>query len=182
MSIFSYLFLINRNPMKILPLLLGLMFSAFLSTAQEDNCACCTDDHKAFDFWLGTWEVTLPNGNKAGQNLIEKIQGGCVLRENWTGANGNFTGTSYNFYNPGTGLWEQLWLDVAGTILKLKGQRTGDQMIMESEETINEDKSVSTQRITWTLQEDGKVRQVWEVLKDGVSAQVLFDGLYSRKE
>ncbi|WP_188370998.1 hypothetical protein [Muriicola marianensis] len=168
--------------MKILPLLLGLMFSAFLSTAQEDNCACCTDDHKAFDFWLGTWEVTLPNGNKAGQNLIEKIQGGCVLRENWTGANGNFTGTSYNFYNPGTGLWEQLWLDVAGTILKLKGQRTGDQMIMESEETINEDKSVSTQRITWTLQEDGKVRQVWEVLKDGVSAQVLFDGLYSRKE
>lgn len=168
--------------MKKLPLLLGLMFTAFLSTAQEANCACCTDDHKAFDFWLGTWEVTLPNGNKAGENLIEKIQGGCVLRENWTGANGNFTGTSYNFYNPGTGLWEQLWLDVAGTILKLKGQRNGDQMIMESEEAVNEDKSVSIQRITWTLQEDGKVRQVWEVLKDGVSAQVLFDGLYSRKE
>lgn len=168
--------------MKRIALLLGLIFTAFLSSAQNSNCACCTDDHKAFDFWLGAWEVTLPNGNKAGDNLIEKIQGGCVLRENWTGANGTFTGTSYNFYNPGTGLWEQLWLDASGTILKLKGQRTGDQMIMESEETVNEDKSISVQRITWTLLEDGNVRQVWEVLKDGVSAQVLFDGIYSRKE
>ncbi len=168
--------------MKKIALLLGLLFIALLSTAQNTHCACCTEDHKAFDFWLGAWEVTLPNGNKAGNNLIEKIQGGCVLRENWTGANGNYTGTSYNFYNAGTGLWEQLWLDRSGTILKLKGQRTGNQMILESDETVNEDKSVSVQRITWTLRDDGKVRQVWEVLRDGVSAQVLFDGLYSRKE
>ncbi len=54
-------------------------------------------------------------------------------------------------------------------------------MILESDGTVNEDKSVTVQRITWTLQSDGNVRQVWEVLRDGVQDRVLFDGLYQRK-
>ncbi len=157
------------------------MLTAHLSSAQNANCACCTEDHSAFDFWLGSWEVYLPNGAVAGENLIEKIQGGCVLREDWKGSNGNFTGTSYNFYNPGTGLWEQIWLDSSGTVLKLKGKRVENQMILQSEGTLNEDQSERVQRITWTLLEDGNVRQLWEVLRDGVTERVLFDGLYKKK-
>lgn len=162
--------------------LLGIFLVITTASAQNNPCACCTEDHSAFDFWIGTWEVTLPNGAIAGENIIEKIQGDCVLRENWKGANGNFTGTSYNYYNTGTGLWEQLWLDRSGTILKLSGKRIDNQMILQSEGVVNEDNSITIQRITWTLLEDGKVRQVWEVLRDGVTANVLFDGMYSRKE
>jgi hypothetical protein len=162
--------------------LLFVFISMLCVKAQTTNCTCCTDDHSAFDFWVGSWEVKLPDGRLAGENQIEKIQGGCVLRENWKSSSGNFTGTSYNFYNPGTGLWEQLWLDTSGTILKLSGSRSDDQMVLQSEEVVNPDNSVSVQRITWTLLADGNVRQVWEVLRDGVSVQVIFDGLYTRKQ
>ena len=42
-----------------------------------------------------TWDVTLPDGKRAGNNRIEPILGGCVLRESWAGATGGI-GTSYN--------------------------------------------------------------------------------------
>ncbi|MBT8282902.1 MAG: hypothetical protein KJO86_04115 [Muriicola sp.] len=168
--------------MKKFIMSLGFVFMMISASAQNNPCACCTENHSDFDFWLGKWEVTLPNGNIAGENVIEKIQGDCILRENWKGASGNFTGTSYNYYNTTTGMWEQLWLDAAGTILKLSGKRIDNQMILMSEGVVNEDESITVQRITWTLLEDGKVRQVWEVLRDGVAENVLFDGLYSKMD
>ena len=161
--------------------LLLFLWSAFALTAQQNPCACCSEEHSAFDFWLGSWDVKLQDGTMAGENRIEKIQGGCVLLENWKASNGNFTGTSYNFFNPETGLWEQLWLDTSGTILKLHGRRVGDQMILQSEPGVNEDGSETVQRITWTLLGDGSVTQVWEVLSDGVPTRELFNGLYFRK-
>ena len=167
--------------MKKLIALLFILWSAFTLSAQQEHCNCCTEDHSAFDFWLGSWEVKLKDGTIAGENRIEKIQGGCVLLENWTSSNGNFTGTSYNFFNAEAGLWEQLWLDSSGTILKLSGRRVGNQMILQSERTTNEDGSETIQRITWTLLSDGNVRQVWEVLRNGVPAGELFNGLYKRK-
>jgi len=88
-----------------------------LAFAQED-CKCCTSNHKAFDFWVGDWEVYLPNGNKAGENTILKIQNNCVLQENWKSANSTFSGTSFNFYNTKTENWEQLWIDNQGQHLK----------------------------------------------------------------
>lgn len=158
-----------------------LLLSITVSVAQNANCACCTEAHSEFDFWLGDWDVTLPNGTKAGDNTIVKEQAGCVLKESWTSANGNFTGTSFNFYNSKTEQWEQLWLDVAGTILKLKGNRVENQMILRSDAALQEDGTSLVQQITYTLHEDGSIRQLWEVLKDGVSNSVLFDGLYKKK-
>jgi len=158
-----------------------LIFSITTLVAQNTPCACCTEAHSEFDFWLGNWDVTLPNGAKAGENTIAKEHGGCVLKESWTSANGNFTGTSFNFYNTKTEQWEQLWLDVAGTILKLKGKRVNNQMILRSDPAPQEDGTSLVQQISYTLNEDGSIRQLWEVLKDEVSVSVLFDGLYKKK-
>ena len=82
--------------MKKTLLILGLLFSISL-TAQNNNCNCCTEKHQEFDFWLGSWETYNPDGTLAGTNEIDKIQGKCVLRENWTSAKAGYTGTSYNF-------------------------------------------------------------------------------------
>lgn len=49
-------------------------------SAQSTNCNCCTEKHVEFDFWIGTWTVTNPNGTPAGTNTIDKIQDHCVLR------------------------------------------------------------------------------------------------------
>ena len=157
-----------------------IFFSVICGNSQNENCNCCSEPHKAFDFWIGEWEVTNPDGSKAGTNLIEKIQDQCILQENWIGASGN-TGTSINFYNLKTLQWEQLWIDNSGTHLKLKGNRTEDQMILSSDEFKHTDGKNYVNRITWTKNSDGTVRQLWEVLEKGEVVNTAFDGLYTKK-
>ena len=150
-----------------------------MTFSQSDECTCCTADHKAFDFWVGEWKVTNPDGSFAGNNTIKKIQDQCVLQENWIGAGGT-TGTSMNFYNRITGQWEQLWIDNSGTPLQLKGNRIANKMILSSDEFTRADGKKYINRITWSLNEDGTVRQLWEVLQNKKIVNVAFDGLYTR--
>lgn len=150
--------------------------------AQEDTCACCTDNHMAFDFWVGTWKVTDAEGSFVGRNRIDKVEDGCVLREHWTSSKENFSGTSLNFYNSKTRQWEQLWVNNFGNHLKLKGNRVGNQMILSSEDFVHTDGNTYQNRITWTLNDNGTVRQLWEVLQDDKVSNVVFDGLYSKED
>jgi hypothetical protein len=149
--------------------------------AQENSdCTCCTEAYREFDFWVGKWEVSLADGSIAGENLIERTQDGCALQESWTSARAGFTGTSLNFYNPRLGLWEQLWVDNSGTILKLKGKRKGNQMILSSDPLPGPDGMENINRITWTLLEDGRVRQLWELIQGENQRRVVFDGYYRK--
>ncbi|MBN4070436.1 hypothetical protein JYT76_02030 [Olleya sp. AH-315-F22] len=164
---------------KILSLAL-ICFMSLSLNAQTNNCNCCIENHQAFDFWIGTWIVTNPDGTLAGKNTIKKIQDNCILQENWTSAKGNYTGTSNNFYNYSTKQWEQVWIDNQGLSLHLKGNRIGNQMILSSDELTNKKGNKFINRITWTNNEDGSVRQLWEIIKDGKVASVAFDGLYKK--
>lgn len=151
-------------------------------TAQTNSCNCCTEKHAEFDFWVGTWTVTNPDSTPAGKNTIDKIQDNCLLRENWTSSQGNFTGTSSNFYNSQTQQWEQVWLDNQGGNLHLKGNRVGNQMILQSDELKNTKGEPFIHRITWTLNDDGSVRQYWETITNGKEIVVAFDGLYKKTQ
>ena len=159
-----------------------LLMATLSLNAQSNPCNCCTEKHSEFDFWLGSWTVTGPNGKTAGTNTIDKIQDNCILRENWTSAKGNYTGTSSNFYNSNTSQWEQIWLDNQGGSLHLKGNREGNQMILQSDELTNDKGEPYFQRITWTLNEDGTVRQYWETITQGKEPVVAFDGLYKKTQ
>ncbi|MFC4720808.1 hypothetical protein ACFO5O_00635 [Geojedonia litorea] len=150
--------------------------------AQTSNCNCCSEKYAEFDFWLGSWTVTTPDGSPAGTNEIDKIQNNCILRENWSSAAGNFTGTSNNFYNTSTKQWEQLWIDNQGGSLHLKGNRKGNQMILSSDELKNAKGDTYFHRVTWTLNEDGSVRQYWETITNGKDITVAFDGLYKKTQ
>ncbi len=149
--------------------------------AQTTDCKCCTDNHKAFDFWIGEWEVTNPEGTLVGTNSIDKIQDACILRENWKGTSGS-TGTSLNFFNLKTRQWEQLWVDNSGTHLKLKGNRMDNQMILSSDGFTHTDGKKYKNRITWTVNDDGTVRQLWEILEKDKVVRVAFNGLYKKIE
>ena len=153
-----------------------------MAIAQEESCACCTENHRAFDFWIGSWEVTNPDGTAAGKNTIVKSENNCVVRENWVSAKAGYTGTSTNFYNQITRPWEQLWIDNTGAHLKIKGNRQGNQMILSSAEFKNKDGVLNRNRITWTLNNDGTVRQLWEILKEDKVVSIAFDGLYTNVE
>lgn len=168
---------------QLLNLFIGIMvLFTFQGLSAQDSCACCTEDHKAFDFWIGSWEVSKADGTAAGTNTISKIQDNCILAENWKSADGKFTGTSYNFYNLNTRQWEQLWIDNYGTHLYLKGNRMANQMILSSEEFTHTDGKQYRNRITWTSNANGTVRQLWEVLEGKKVINVAFDGLYRKIE
>ena len=160
---------------------------AFLITSspvfsQAKPAPCALPEHSQFDFWLGEWTVTSANGKPAGVNSIEKIEGGCAISENWISATPGYTGTSYNFYNQQDKQWEQLWLDNQGGFLKLAGQRTDNQMILQSSPIKNSEGIGVLQRISWTASEDGSVRQLWEVVTEGEEVQLAFDGLYTSQK
>lgn len=154
---------------------------SFSVSAQSDQpCNCCSEEHMEFDFWIGNWEVTNADGEAAGKSIISKEENGCVIRENWTSAKSGYTGTSLNFFNTVTKQWEQLWIDNAGLNLKLKGNRIGNQMILSSNEFIKDGETLKN-RITWTKNDDGTVRQYWEVLQGDNVVSIAFDGLYERE-
>ena len=167
--------------MKII-IITSIFVSTLCLNAQTNSCNCCSEKHSEFDFWEGSWTVTKPDGTPAGANNIDKIQDNCILRENWTSAKGGFTGTSYNFYNSETNQWEQLWLDNQGGTLHLKGNRKGNQMILQSDEMINPKGEPYFHRITWTLNEDGSVRQYWETITNKEEISIAFDGLYKKNQ
>ncbi|NDV16187.1 hypothetical protein GO009_09130 [Muricauda sp. TY007] len=161
-------------------LTLTILLQFVLYAQNDDSCNCCTENHRAFDFWIGEWNVVnSKDGSPAGSSMISKGQDGCVIHEKWTSAKAGYTGTSLNFYNAEINQWEQLWVDNAGDVLKLRGNKVDNQMILVSEE-FEKDGKTFINRITWTKNDDGTVRQLWQVLGEGNSVSIVFDGLYRK--
>ena len=53
-------------------------------------------------------------------------------------------------------------------------------MIMKSLPFEHQDGKKYVNRITWTLNKDGTVRQLWEILHNDTVSNVAFDGLYRK--
>lgn len=165
--------------------LTGLALAAGLSTmAQTTPPAvppCQTAEHRQFDFWVGRWEVFTPDGRKAGDSRIEAIDGGCALLERWSGR-GGFTGTSLNSWDAETKQWRQHWVDSQGGLLRLAGTLDGPRMVLHGSAPHDRKAGVTVrERIGWTPQPDGSVRQHWERSEDdGRSWATVFDGRYVR--
>ena len=160
---------------------LGVLIGAMLlgtPGAEALTGRCAGSSYRQFDFWLGSWDVTGPDGSAAGTNLIEKAADGCALVERWTGSRGG-RGTSLNFYESATRQWHQVWVDNDGGVLQLSGGLEGGKMVLSG--TAPGDRT-SRQRITWTPLGGGRVRQKWESSGDGGRTwKTVFDGLYARR-
>ena len=144
------------------------------------SAPCSAPEYRQFDFWIGEWDVTLPDGRAAGRNRIESALGGCSLVEQWTGA-GASRGTSLNAYDATTKQWNQTWVDNEGQVLRLAGAFRDGRMSMEGVAP-GADGRPARQRITWTPLPGGRVRQLWESSPDdGATWTVVFDGTYARR-
>lgn len=134
-----------------------------------------------FDFWIGEWEVFGPAGKKVGENRISVVNKGCTLAEHWTNTSGG-EGRSYNALDAATKTWHQFWSDDQGGTLWLSGGLREGAMVMEGESPSASTGKPQRQRISWTPNADGSVRQLWETSDDGgASWQVSFDGHYRRR-
>lgn len=168
-----------RLALSILFLLSG---HAVFSQTGNSPCACCSDDYRQFDFWIGDW-VVYSNAEMVGFNKITKIESDCILRENWKSVVSSHTGSSYNFYDRNDKKWKHVWIGSDGISLEVKGVFKDRKMSMSGDEYHDDKGNRIINKITWYANPDGTVRQVWEQSKDGGQAYVVqFDGLYRKRK
>lgn len=163
----------------LLPLALSLMTVPVLA-GQGPPAGCKTPEFREFDFWVGEWAVTDSAGAASyGANSVTNEEGGCLVHEHWTGTKGG-SGQSFNFYDARLGKWEQVWVGSGGGMLTLVGRFDAGAMVLEGESGTGSGKALN--RVRWTAEPDGRVRQYWTVSTDGgKSWSVSFDGWYRRK-
>jgi hypothetical protein len=142
---------------------------------------CSGSAYRQFDFWLGAWKVTKPDGGLAGRSRITRILDGCVLHEQWVSARPPYTGQSFNTYRAETGTWHQTWVDNSGGSLLLDGKFANGAMVLEGISLDSTGARVRN-RITWSRPDSAghEVRQLWETSSDGRIWATGFDGLYRR--
>lgn len=159
---------------------LALLASALACSAPSTAAPCATPEHRQFDFWVGEWQVRTPEGKVAGTNRIEREYDGCVVHERYTTKRG-YAGESLNTYDATRNVWHQTWVDNEGTLLQLEGALRDGRMILEGQ-TIGKDGIITKHRISWTPEDDGTVRQLWESTDAKGAWRTLFDGRYTRIE
>jgi hypothetical protein len=163
-------------------LCLGAFFSwAAGLSAQPAALPPLPPESHQFDFWIGEWEVFNPDGTLGGHSRVEGIAEGHALLENWTDADGS-SGKSLNVYNVSRKQWQQFWVGSETPVLELRGGLQNGSMVLTGRRTLSGG-GRATDRLTWTPNADGTVRQLWEISRDnGKTWQTNFDGLYRRKK
>lgn len=140
---------------------------------------CSEPEFRQFDFWLGEWRVQATHGTMAGINKVDREYGGCVVHEHYVTGRG-YSGESLNMYDAARKVWHQTWVDTDGLLLTLEGHLVGKNMVLEGQ-SLQPGGPAIKQRITWSPNADGSVRQLWESTDAKGQWAVAFDGLYTKK-
>ena len=141
-------------------------------------CVAKPDSHR-FDFWIGEWNVTTPQGQPAGKSSVQQILEQCVIFENWTDAQGG-SGKSLNAYNAGLGMWQQFWTDQYGAVTEYRRSEPTERGLRFYAETTLP-KGPALLRMTFTPVDTSTVRQFGETSFDaGKTWQTSFDLYYHR--
>jgi hypothetical protein len=149
--------------------------------AAQKGPVCGSPGHHQFDFWLGDWDVSGPQGTRAGTNRVERLLEGCALQEHWEAIDGS-KGTSLSSYDGVARKWRQTYVDDTGQVLVLEGDFKDGRMVLEGEKAMGRQK-VALQRISWQLLGADKVRQRWDISQDdGRTWSLLFEGIYTKKK
>jgi len=136
--------------------------------------------YKQFDFWVGDWDVFNPDGKQVGRNRIERIVGGCLLLENWSGGQGG-SGKSINYYDPSVEKWKQHWVDTAGRIITVEGNLEDGAMRFHGD-LVRADGTKVLYRMSFTPADNGSVHQFIETSQGHEQPwNVWFDGTYVRR-
>ncbi len=150
-----------------------------LRFAHHGSQRCASAPYRAFDFWVGSWDVYVTDDTAfVGTNVITRATGGCTVEEHWIGADG-VRGRSLNAYDASTRTWSQLWMDATGGALLLDGTAGRSTMVLAGTHATNRfDPTPQTDRISWSVTGRQRVRQVGELSVDGGPFNVLYDLTY----
>ncbi len=147
---------------------------------QEDRSSHAVPEASQFDFWLGEWDLSWPDGGH-GTNSIRAILDGKVILETFNAdPDGAFQGMSFSVYNPSLSKWQQTWVDNQGTYLDLLGGYQEGKMILERTTNVGE-KSILQRMIFFNIT-DAHLDWSWERSQDhGTTWESLWQIHYQRK-
>ena len=164
----------SKQSRKKYGLALGLLWFACAAGAQQNNAAaqpqpCSEPQQKQLEFWVGEWDLTWPGNNPGetahGSNTIRRILDGCIVEENFSGADAmHLRGRSVSVFDAGE--WKQTWVDNEGGYLDFAGEFKDGQMILGREAT-RPDGSKSLQRMVFKNITRDEFDWSWEGSKDG---------------
>ena len=148
--------------------------------AAQPAQGCKTPQHRQFDFWVGTWDVSATGQDKVvARSVIENLYGGCVIRENWMPVSGT-PGGSLNTFDPADGRWHQVWMDASNARVSFNGELVDGNMVLTGDwrgaQGPGKDGLV---RMTYSRLEGGAVRQFGQISTDkGATWKPFFDFTY----
>ncbi|MBA3713718.1 MAG: tetratricopeptide repeat protein [Pyrinomonadaceae bacterium] len=135
---------------------------------------------RQLDFWVGEWDAQV-NGQSVGTNVIERVEEGCLIMENWAG-NGGATGKSMNFYNPVLKKWRQTYMSNNQIIWEMSGEYK-DGIMRYDGEMISAGSQPIMVRVKFYNQAPERVRHTQENSTDGGRAWTnVWDATYVRKK
>jgi tetratricopeptide (TPR) repeat protein len=147
---------------------------------------CAKEPHNHdFDFWVGDWDV-FPTGTKSltGHSHVEVMAGGCAILENFTSTQ-QYTGKSFNYYDPAKTKWEQDWVGSGGAGDRARfynGEYRDGAMRFNNETTDAKGTKTLGTFIFYNIDKN-TVRQYLEQSTDGGKTyQVSYDLTYIRKK
>ncbi|MGH9941383.1 MAG: tetratricopeptide repeat protein [Pyrinomonadaceae bacterium] len=152
-----------------------------LAEGVEKNARPCkySPEAKQFDFWVGVWDVQV-NGQTVGTNVIERLEEGCLLMENWTG-NGGVTGKSMNFYNPALKKWRQIYMSNNQLVWEMSGEFSDGAMRYVGEVLAPSGSTMT--RVTFYNLAPDRVRHTQDNSTDGGKTwTTVWDSMYLRKK
>ena len=152
-------------------------YAALMAEADALAHPCPTDArYRAFDFWVGDWDVYVGGQKIAAHNHISSELSGCLIRERWSG--GGY-GESLNYFDAHAGKWHQNYVDDGGSTVWYIGGPTGPGVMHMEGGYANVYGSAGLARVTWTKNPDGSVHHYIERSSDGGKTwSVYFDATY----
>src|SRR5690242_2297449 len=174
---------ILRNDPDFATLRADTAFQRRVATAERAfrPCQSRVESH-FFDFWIGEWDVTGPQGQPAGKSTVQQILSQCVIFENWTDRQGG-QGKSFNAYNPDYDWWQQFWTDQYGRVTEYReSERTPEGGLRFLAHQGRSGGRQSVIRMTFTPIDRNTVHQYGEMSSDsGKTWTPSFDLYYHRK-
>lgn len=165
----------------------GIVVAALCAPAAPALGQGCSENsaYATLDFWIGEWEVWA-EGERVGENRIEKILKGCAIMEHWRDVRGG-EGKSLFYVVPELAEWRQVWVTETPSVPGAVKEKSLVERLEEGgvrfqgEVPLLGDGSY-LDRTTLTPLPDGTVRQVIERSVDGGTTwQSSFDAVYRRR-
>jgi len=98
---------------------------------------CSAPAFRQFDFWAGDWDVfDVDSPAKVAHVRVDLILDGCVLREDYQGADGH-KGQSLTIYDATRKVWHQSWVTNRGELLIIEGTSEDEGMVLSGDDQAN---------------------------------------------